>query len=198
MEFATLRQAICAVTKIPVEDLPSVGELVQVKDEYQDWTGVIERMMRGFGISLVVPESRYDAVSRYVNGRRLVDPQWHPNRGLRLEFFRVQRRRRKHHASPVMNDWFLVGWNSILNSRCPAVAKVAIQRFRHVCCDSIEQFQRREFLAVTREGSIHDGERHVKDDRRRISDPSDYVLGWSNEKKLHIVCGEFTRLPATN
>ncbi|HZI34006.1 MAG TPA: hypothetical protein VFF11_16825, partial [Candidatus Binatia bacterium] len=89
IEFATLRQALCAATRIPVEDLPFVGELVQVKDQYQDWTGAIERMMHGFGISLVVPESRYDAVSRYVNGRRLVDPQ-NPNRGLRLEFFRVQ------------------------------------------------------------------------------------------------------------
>ncbi len=119
MEFAMLRQAICAVTNIPVEDLPFVGELVQVKDEYQDWTGVIERMMRGFGISLVVPESRYDAVSRYVNGRRLVDPQ-NPNRGLRLEFSASSRRRMHRASAPVMNDWFLVGWNSILNSRCPA------------------------------------------------------------------------------
>jgi uncharacterized protein YPO0396 len=191
MEFAMLRQAICAVTNIPVEDLPFVGELVQVKDDYQDWTGVIERMMRGFGISLVVPESRYDAVSRYVNGRRLADPQ-NPNRGLRLEFFRVQHKaeaprfnsgderfvfgRLEFHPDQPMSGW---------------VAKAAVQRFRHVCCDSIEQFQR-EFLAVTREGSIRDGERHVKDDRRRISDPSDYVLGWSNEKKLQAVLREFT------
>ena len=191
MEFATLRQAICAATKVPVEDLPFVGELVQVKDQYQDWTGVIEKMMRGFGISLVVPESRYDAVSRYVNGRRLVDPQ-NANRGLRLEFFRVQQKIDAPRSNPgdeksvfgrleFHPEQPMAGW----------VAKTVAQRFRHVCCDSIEQFQR-EFLAVTREGSIRDGDRHVKDDRRRISDPSDYVLGWSNEKKLQAVLREFT------
>lgn len=191
IEFAMLRQAICAATNIPVEDLPFVGELVQVQEHYQDWAGVIEKMMRGFGISLVVPESRYDAVSRYANGRRLVDPQ-NPNRGLRLEFFRIQQKpemprfnsgdacfvfgRLEFHPDQPMSGW---------------VAKTAAQRFRHVCCDSIEQFQR-ESLAVTREGSIRDGDRHVKDDRRRISDPSDYVLGWSNEKKLQAVLKEFT------
>lgn len=191
IEFATLRQALCAATSIPLEDLPFVGELVQIKDQYQDWTGAIERMMHGFGISLVVPETRYDAVSRYVNGRRLVDPH-NPNRGLRLDFFRVQQKpekprfnfgderfvfgRLEFHPDQPMSSW---------------VARTAAQRFRHVCCDTIDQFQR-ESLAVTREGSIRDGERHVKDDRRRISDPSDYVLGWSNEKKLQAVLKEFT------
>ncbi len=97
MEFAMLRQAICAATKIPAEDLPFVGELVQVQDQYQEWAGVIEKMMRGFGISLVVPESRYDAVSRYANGRRLVDPQIYYYDFLALEsretrFMRVGKR----------------------------------------------------------------------------------------------------------
>lgn len=191
IEFATLREALCAATKIPVEDLPFVGELVQVKEQYHDWTGAIERMMRGFGISLVVPESRYDAVSRYVNGRRLIDPQ-NPNRGLRLEFFRVQQRPEAPRFNP--GDERLVFGRLEFHPDQPMstwVAKTAAQRFRHVCCDSIEQFQR-ESLAVTREGSIRDGERHVKDDRRRISDPSDYVLGWSNEKKLQAVLREFT------
>lgn len=57
------------------------------------------------------------------------------------------------------------------------------RRFDYACCENLEQF-RREKLAVTRNGQIKaGGERHEKDDRHRLDDPSRYVLGWSNEAK---------------
>src|SRR5690606_15343629 len=58
------------------------------------------------------------------------------------------------------------------------------RRFDYTCCVSLEQF-RREEKAVTQAGQVKSGqERHEKDDRRRLNDRTQYVLGWSNEQKI--------------
>jgi uncharacterized protein YPO0396 len=128
-----------------------------------------------------------------MNGRRLVDPL-NPRRGLRIEFYRID-------YTPAAPRFTAADEQSVFgrldfqpdHPLTPWVAKAVSTRFTHKCCDSIEQFQR-ENKAVTREGSVRDGDRHVKDDRRDISDPSDYVLGWNNEKKLQAVLRECTAL----
>lgn len=192
-EFVALRGVLCQAASIPEEDLPFLGELIQVKDQYQEWTGAMERLLHVFGVALLVPLRRYDAVSRFMNGRRLVDPL-NPRRGLRIEFYRID-------YTPVAPRFTAADEQCVfgrLNFQpdhplTPWVAKAVSTRFTHKCCDSVEQFQR-ENKAVTREGSVRDGDRHVKDDRRDISDPSDYVLGWNNEKKLQAVLRECTAL----
>ena len=57
------------------------------------------------------------------------------------------------------------------------------RRANHACVESVTEF-RTAAKAVTRAGQIKDRERHEKDDRRRIGDRRDYVLGWSNEQKI--------------
>src|SRR5260221_11868625 len=52
-----------------------------------------------------------------------------------------------------------------------------------ICCNTLQEFQRRSH-ALTREGQIRRGTQHEKDDRRRIGDASDYVLGWDNRSKI--------------
>jgi len=195
-EFVALRGVLCQAANIPQEDLPFVGELIQVKQQYQEWTGAIERLLHVFGIALLVPLRRYDAVSRFINGNRLIDPL-NARRGLRIEFYRIN----YTPAAPritAADEQFIFGRLDFYPDHplAPWVAKTASTRFTHRCCDSIEQFQR-ENKAVTREGSVRDGERHIKDDRREISDPSDYVLGWTNEKKLQAVLHECAVLQQT-
>ena len=48
-------------------DLPFVGELLQIRKEAQEWEGAIERLLGGFGLSVLVPEAHYQAVNAYVN-----------------------------------------------------------------------------------------------------------------------------------
>ena len=58
------------------------------------------------------------------------------------------------------------------------------ERFDHVCCASLDEF-RREEKAITRTGQIKvGGRRHEKDDRSRIEDRANFVLGWSNAAKI--------------
>src|SRR5262249_12233529 len=58
------------------------------------------------------------------------------------------------------------------------------ERFDHICCAGLHEF-RREEKAITRAGQMKSGgNRHEKDDRSRIDDRANFVLGWSNAAKI--------------
>ena len=51
-------------------------------------------------------------------------------------------------------------------------------------CDTIEEFQRSDERALTRNRHMkHNSFRHEKDDRDRVADPRHFVLGWNNKEK---------------
>ena len=60
------------------------GELIQVRDDERDWEGAAERLLRGFGLALLVPEDHYTAVAQWVESVHL--------RG-RLVYFHVRPRK---------------------------------------------------------------------------------------------------------
>ena len=170
-----LRERLCEDLALAAEALPFAGELIQVREEASDWEGAIERLVHGFGLSLLVPDAHYLAVADWVDRTQL--------RG-RLVYFRVRERRdtgvpaihpdslvRKLAIKPESEFW---AWLEQELSR----------RFDLACCKDLDQF-RRERKAITRAGQIKGvGERHEKDDRHRIDDRARYVLGWSNEAKI--------------
>jgi uncharacterized protein YPO0396 len=181
-----VRTRLCQALDLNDEDLPFVGELVQVRPEEGDWEGAIERLMHNFGLSLLVPEADYSRVAQWVDRTHL---------GERLVYFRVLPvRRAEVGGSPaavlyklaLKPDSAFYGWLE---------AEIA-RRFEYICCDALEQF-RREKQAITRAGQIKaSGGRHEKDDRHRLDDRSRYVLGWSNEAKIEALDAERLSLEA--
>ncbi|MCC5639150.1 hypothetical protein LC593_25645 [Nostoc sp. CHAB 5844] len=158
-------------------ELPFIGELLQVRPEAQEWQGAIERLLRGFGLCILVPEAHYQAVNAYVNRTHL--------RG-RLVYYRVTtiapnstQRALEPHQVPYRlkikeDNQIFFHW----------LRDQLVRQFSYVCCDTIEQFQR-ETRAITQTGLIkHGGERHEKDDRSQIGDHSQYILGWNNASKI--------------
>ena len=182
-----IREALCEVLAIPEDELPFAGELIQVRDDEVDWQGAAERLLRGFGLSLLVPETHYRAVSEWVNRQHL---------GARLVYFHVRPRRNAHSGDLHPHSLFR---KLIVKPDTPHhdwLDQELRYRFDLACCDTDEQF-RREARAVTRAGQIKDpGGRHEKDDRRRIDDRSRYVLGWSNADKLRTLRDQRERLEA--
>lgn len=170
-----LRDTLCLALGLHADELPFVGELIQVREEDAAWEGAAERLLHSFGISLLVPDRHYGAVAAWVDRTHL---------GARLVYFRVRAMARTE-ARPLHPD--------------SLVRKLAVKpesgffhwieaelarRFDYACCDNLEQF-RRERQAVTRNGQIKaGGERHEKDDRHNLEDRSLYVLGWSNHAKI--------------
>ena len=75
-----LRALMCRELELDEEALPYAGELIQVLPEQSRWEGAAERVLRGFALSLLVPESRYRSVSDWINARHL---------GTRIVYYRV-------------------------------------------------------------------------------------------------------------
>ena len=171
----SIRQALCSALHLPETAMPFAGELIAVRDEQRDWEGAIERLLRNFGLSLLVPDAHYAEVAQWVEQTRLAG---------RLVYYRVRPSVRAElpallpnslvHKLAVKDDSPFYAW----------LDRELCHRFDVACCTSQEQF-RRETRAITRAGQIKSaGERHEKDDRHRLEDRSRYVLGWSNAAKL--------------
>ena len=170
-----IRAGLCAALGLVVDDMPFAGELIQVRDDERDWEGAAERLLRGFGLSLLVPDAHYKAVAEWVDGSHL--------RG-RLVYFHV--RPRKAADAPDLHRDSLVRKLAIKQDspHYDWLERELAHRFDVACCATHEQF-RRETRAITRAGQIKDPSgRHEKDDRHAISDRSRYVLGWSNSAKI--------------
>jgi len=66
-----VRSQLCADLRIADAELPFAGELLDVAVDFSDWRGAAERVLRGFALSLLVPQRHYDRVSGWVNEHRL-------------------------------------------------------------------------------------------------------------------------------
>ena len=186
-----IRDSLCAALGIGQgqgeDELPFAGELIQVRDDERDWEGAAERLLRGFGLALLVPDAHYKAVADWVDRQHL---------GGRLVYFHVRPRRSAQGAA--LHPQSLVRKLAIKTDspHYEWLEHELRQRFDVACCDTGEQF-RREARAITRSGQIKDPSgRHEKDDRSRIDDRSRYVLGWSNADKLRALRDQRERLEA--
>jgi uncharacterized protein YPO0396 len=180
-----IRKQLCAELDVDEDDLPFAGELIDVADDSAAWRGAAERVLRGFALSLLVPQQHYDRVAEWVNQHRLTHRR-NDGRvaGSRLVYERVAARRvplqpKTEPGVTLLSDTLEIKhgpFHDYLHDEL-------IKRADHVCADSVAAF-RKERRAVTREGQVRSGERHEKDDRTRIDDPRSWVLGWVNERKI--------------
>jgi uncharacterized protein YPO0396 len=71
-----LRETLSRAVGLAEDALPFAGELLQVREDARDWEGAIERLLHGFGQSLLVPDACYARVNEWVDrthtGERLV------------------------------------------------------------------------------------------------------------------------------
>lgn len=170
-----IRDNLCTAIGVESEELPFAGELMEVREEDREWEGAIERVLRSFGMSLLVPPEHYAAVSDWVDRTHL---------GGRLTYYRVQ--------SDEAPTW------EVTSDEATLIEKIALKpdsphrewldgqlrrRFGYRCAETIEEF-RRAPRAITRNGQIKGHGHHEKDDRHRIDDRSRYILGWRNDDKL--------------
>ena len=191
-----LRAQLCAELGLTPDDVPYAGELIDVADEQATWRGAAERVLRGFALSLLVPQQHYDAVTAWVNTHRLVY-QGRDGKalGAKLVYERVSARRiplqRQGAPGLLLADCLEVKDGSFREYLLAELTKRADYR----CAQTLAEF-RAESRAVTREGQVRSGERHEKDDRHRVDDPRRWVLGWANERKMAALRAELTELDA--
>ncbi len=172
-----VRKQLCDDLRIDGEEIPFAGELVQVREDAAEWEGAAERVMHGFALSMLVPTSYYERVAAWINDHHL---------GARLVYYRVPAAivtpplPDRGGGFPLLLDQLEVKPDTTFRSWLEAEMS---RRANHACVGSTSDF-RSVTKAVTRAGQVKDRERHEKDDRRRIGDRRDYVLGWSNAAKV--------------
>ena len=174
-----IRAALCADLGFAEEDLPFVGELLQVHENEKDWEGAIERLLHGFGLSMLVADDKYAAVAEWINSHHLKQ---------RFVYFHVHTHANVHRRTemPTLHRDSLVRKIAIKPDSAfySWLEREIAQRFDVACCLDQQQF-RREARAMTLAGQIKDPSgRHEKDDRYSLHDRSRYVLGWSNTEKI--------------
>jgi len=169
-----LRLRVVEALGLSEGDLPFAGELLQVREGEAPWRGAIERVLHGFGLSILVDERRYAAVSKYVNETRL---------GTRLVYYRVGRLAKLAEVRPHPKS--LV--NKLEIKAGPVedwLRDELVRRFDYVCVDSLREFRETD-RALTLEGQVrHNRSRHEKDDRRAIDDRGNWILGFDNRERL--------------
>lgn len=195
-EQVDIRAQLCDDLALTPDDLPYAGELLDIHEEHTEWRGAAERVLRGFALSLLVPQGRYDAVAAWVNARRLtVRGRGDRLVGARLTYERVPDRRLPIQPSSsgalLLADCIEVKDGPFGNYLANELAR----RADYTCAATLEEF-RSARKAVTREGQVRSGERHDKDDRHRVDDPRRWVLGWANERKIAALRAEVDELEA--
>ncbi len=171
-----IRQQLAKTLEIAEEQLPFIGELLKVSDTEKAWEGTIERVMHGFGLSLLVAEEHYEKVAHYVEKTHLKG---------RLVYFRIK----DNAATSTINipDAQSLFHKIHIKTDSPFYDWLAAQiasRFDYYCAESIEDFKR-QTKAITQHGQIKtSATRHEKDDRHNINDRSKFILGWDNKAKI--------------
>lgn len=168
------RAMIVEASGIRESDLPFVGELVQVRAEYREWEPAIQRLLSGFGTLLLVPEQLYARVNPVIDRTNLRTKLM----SQRVPADMTQRRRHAPGTVPdtvEVADHAMADWVSAELSRA----------WDYTLADDVQEFMRLSERAVTKSGQIKHGRgRHEKDDRFRLGDRSQYVLGWDNAAKI--------------
>lgn len=170
-----IRERLCSALELDDRAVPFAGELIQVREDARSWEGAIERLLHGFGLSLLVGGAHYARVAAWVDRNDLNGRLVYYRTGSGAADGRSQEDPRavcnKIQIEPTSPFY---GW----------LEGTIQRRFDHLCCATIDEL-RRAPRGITRAGQIKGGaERHEKDDRHAIDDRTRYVLGWSNERKI--------------
>jgi uncharacterized protein YPO0396 len=181
-----LRAMLCRELRLDEDTLPFAGELIAVREEESDWEGAAERLLRSFAQSILVPHEHYRAVSDWIDGHHL---------GLRVVYYQVPAAALTGRiAPPKTTRGTLAAKLQVKDTPFAAwLERELAERAGVECVETLAQF-RRATRAITKSGQVKGGNRHEKDDRHRLDDRSQYVLGWTNEKKIEALIAEATEL----
>lgn len=175
---AEIRQEILLATGASEQEIPFVGELMQVRQEARkEWETAIEKVLHNFALQLIVPEKYYKQVNQYVNSHnlkgRIVYQQFKEDRYSTIQVSDIPHSLySKIELTPKSDytDWLEYQLK---------------ERFNYICTNDLETF-RLSSRALTAAGLIKNDRRHEKDDRSGTFLRENFVLGWDNKEKIKL------------
>jgi len=165
-EQQNIRAMLAEALEVDVGSFPFAAELMSVKTTDKRWQGAIERLMGGFGVTMLVPTDLFDDVRRLVDrnhlrGRLTFRPVRHVTESARARL-PANAAGKIDVASHEFNRWM--------------VSEIHRQ-FDYACVESADDMNAHP-RALTVKGQIkRPGENYLKDDRWSIDDTTRWVLG---------------------
>jgi uncharacterized protein YPO0396 len=136
-------------------ELPFAGELIRVRPEDEAWEGAAERLLRGFALSMLVPQEHYPAVSDWINEHHL---------GTRLVYYRVPADVEPWPARTESPDALASKLETKGGPFAPWLDRELARRADYGCVETMDDFRRLP-RAVTLAGQVKgSGGRHEKND----------------------------------
>ncbi|GHT34524.1 ATP-binding protein [Bacteroidia bacterium] len=175
---AEIRQDILQTTRASEAEIPFVGELLQIKAKAKSkWEFAIEKVLHHFALQLIVPERFYHQVNQFVNENNLKG---------RIVYQRVKDENYLNQFVPDVQDSLFSKIELNRQSEYADWLENQIRNhFDYVCTEDLNLFRTYK-RALTSSGLIKNDRRHEKDDRSKIFDRSNFVLGWDNKDKMKI------------
>lgn len=168
-----IRQQILEATGASTVDIPFVGELIKVADSARDWEAAIEQLLHNFGLQLLVPDTYYKAVNRYVNQTNL--------RG-KIVYQHI----RQQPPFEAMDLDPKALYHKLELKESPYRSWIEQQLAGPLLYIGVEDIAEMGVYekAFTINGLQKNRRRHQKDDRPRRMGASNYILGWDNKDKI--------------
>lgn len=176
------RTQLCEDLRIREEDLPFVGELLQVNEHEGEWEGAIEKLLHETGISMLVPKQHYRSTSKYVNDNFL---RSRDGRGIKLTYLEADIENLNRVIRQLDNSSIVYKIDIKPDTAFYDWLENYMHRmFGDYICVDVTELQHVPY-GITQQGLIKSGKiRHTKDDRSKINDRRNYILGWSNVEKI--------------
>jgi uncharacterized protein YPO0396 len=166
--------------------LPYAAELIDVLPGEERWRPAAEKVLRGFGLRLLVPQDLRDKVAAYIDS--------HDMRG--AVDYSIVTAASAHRPRPAPGT--LAAKLTVTAGHTASewlLAQVATQ-FSHACVEDAAALHGHS-LAVTASGTVKQrGNHYRKDDRPELTRPSSWILGGSATAKTEAVETETARLEA--
>lgn len=174
------RKRLCQELGVSEKSLPFGGELLDVREEFADWTGALERVLKPLASTLLVRDTQLAQVRKFLEhqhlGTRLTyeaipseDPTVHPVRTAQSLVHRVVV------APGPFGRWMQARLSSA---------------YDYVCVDRLDDLDRVE-RGVTIGGQVKtSARRYEKNDRHDVHDRLHWIMGSSNEAKVDFLLAQ--------
>ena len=175
VEISRLRDGLAVALDRDVGELPFIAELVQVVPDEQKWTGAVERLLRPFALSVLVPSKLAQKAEAFLHENDLGD---------RIAFVcpKSDAKQPKLHDDSVVAKLTLR--IELDESRQNWLRAELADRFPHLCRDEPDKEFHKMPHALALSGLVKtDGVLREKDDRFPVDDASRHILGWDVDPK---------------
>jgi uncharacterized protein YPO0396 len=172
---AQIRAEILEHCGATADEIPFIGELVQVLPEETKWEPALENLLHGFALRIIIPTQYYQQATSFINENdlrgRIVYHHYHKDEGLgrmmKTDKESILHKLEIREESPYSN------W----------VYEQLLQSYNYAAVQNIKQLQQFD-KAITMQGLTKNKHRHEKNDSPEGKRRQAYVLGWDNTAKI--------------